>query len=235
MVITEVRPGLHQLLFDFGQSYLWRDGDAVTLIDAGSAGNGADIGKALGELGLRTGDVDHLVLTHYHPDHAGGAAEVSTWDHASVLAHALDAPVIRGTRPMPPPDFTDAPQWERDFYATLPDLPPTPPSRVDRELVDGDVLDFGGGAQVLHIPGHTDGSIAVYLPGPGVVFTGDTVANVDDRTILGVFNRDRAQAFDSFRRLSELDVETVCFGHGNPVVGGGTARLRAAVAAHRAG
>jgi glyoxylase-like metal-dependent hydrolase (beta-lactamase superfamily II) len=235
MVITEVRPGLHLLLFDFGQSYLWRDGDAVTLIDAGAAGSGADIGKALGELGLGTRDVDRVVLTHYHPDHAGGAAEVSTWDHASVLAHAADAAVIRGTQPMPPPDFTDAPQWERDIYATLPDLPPTPPSRVDRELADGDVLDFADGARILHIPGHTDGSIAIHLPEAGVLFTGDTVANVDDRTILGVFNRDRAQALDSFRRLAELDVDTVCFGHGYPVVGGGTARLRGAVAAHSEG
>src|SRR5688572_6205933 len=120
MEIVTLRPGLHMIVYSFGQSYLWQDGDAVTLIDAGSVGSGADIERGLGELGLRTSDVDRVVLTHYHSDHAGGAAEVAEWDHAEVLAHALEAPVLRGSVPAPPINFTDAPQWEIDFYATLP-------------------------------------------------------------------------------------------------------------------
>lgn len=82
-----------------------------------------------------------------------------------------------------------APAWGRELFDTLPPLPDAPPVRVDRDLSDGEVLDFG--ARVVHIPGHTDGSIALHLPEHGVLFTGDTVANVDDRTILGVFNRAR--------------------------------------------
>jgi glyoxylase-like metal-dependent hydrolase (beta-lactamase superfamily II) len=55
-------------------------------------------------------------------------------------------------------------------------LVPAPPCPVDREVRDGEVLAFGGGAHVVHTPGHTDGSIALHLPGPRVLFTGDTVA-----------------------------------------------------------
>ena len=66
-----------------------------------------------------------------------------------------------------------------------------PPVPVDRELRDGDVLDFGGGAHVLAIPGHTEGSVAVHLPEYGVPFTGDTIANVGS-VMLGTFNQDRA-------------------------------------------
>jgi glyoxylase-like metal-dependent hydrolase (beta-lactamase superfamily II) len=105
-------------------------------------------------------------------------------------------------------------------------LPDTaPPVPVASELVDGDVLDFGGGAEVLAVPGHTEGSIAIHLPRHGVLFTGDTIANVGT-VMLGTFNQDRARTVASFRRLSALDVETACFGHGEPITSGAGDRMR---------
>jgi glyoxylase-like metal-dependent hydrolase (beta-lactamase superfamily II) len=103
-----------------------------------------------------------------------------------------------------------------------------PPVQVDQEVQDGEVLDFGGGARVLAVPGHTDGSIAIHLPEHGVLFTGDTVAEAQGNVILGVFNLDRARAIESFRRMAELDVDIACFGHGEPVLGGAGSRLRGA-------
>ena len=91
------------------------------------------------------------------------------------------------------------------------------------------MLDFGGGAEVLSVPGHTDGSIAIYLPRHGVLFTGDTVANVET-VMLGVFNQDRAQTVASFKRLAALDVETACFGHGEPIASEAGAQIRDAAA-----
>ena len=52
--------------------------------------------------------------------------------------------------------------------------------------------------------------------------------------MVGVFNTDHTLAASSFRRMSELDVETACFGHGDPIVAGASAALRA-VAAGTAG
>ena len=99
---------------------------------------------------------------------------------------------------------------------------------MDRELNDGDVLDFGGGAHVLAIPGHTEGSIAVFLPEHGVLFAGDTIANVSE-VMLGVFNQDRARAVASFQRIAALDIDTVCVGHGEAIQGGAGDRLREVV------
>ncbi len=101
--------------------------------------------------------------------------------------------------------------------------------RVDRELADGDALDFGGGARVVHVPGHTDGSIAVHLPCHGVLFTGDTVAGVG-RVMPGVFNTDRARLVRSVRRLASLAPSTVCLGHGDPLTEDAAAVLGAAAA-----
>lgn len=226
MAPTELLPNLHLLTPGGWQVYVWRDEDGVTLIDAGAAGSGADLLEDLAQLGLGPGDVDRLVLTHLHDDHAGGAAEVAGWGRVEVLAHAQDAPIIRDEQAGPPPNLTDT---ERVLHARLAHaLPSAPPCRVDRELVDGVVLDIAGGALVVATPGHTDGSIALLLRRPRVLFTGDTVAEHEGQIILGPFNRDRDRAAHSFRALAELDADVACFGHGRPVVGNASATLAAA-------
>ncbi|MGI8308306.1 MBL fold metallo-hydrolase [Saccharopolyspora hattusasensis] len=88
------------------------------------------------------------------------------------------------------------------------------------------MLDFAGGARVISIPGHTDGSIAVYLSKSRILFTGDTIANVGE-LMLGTFNVDRARTIESFHCLAELDTEVACFGHGEPISSKAGAELRA--------
>ena len=143
----------------------------------------------------------------------------------TVLAHRADAPVIRGERPGPPPAFTPA---ERELHARVAaGLPPAPPARVDVELEEGDRLDVGGGATVLAVPGHTDGSLALHLPGPGVLFTGDLIAEWAGELVPGPFNVDPETAAASTRRLAGLPgVHIACFGHGEPAVGRACDRLR---------
>jgi glyoxylase-like metal-dependent hydrolase (beta-lactamase superfamily II) len=164
------------------------------------------------------------VLTHFHADHVGSAAEVRAWGEVTVYAHEADAAVIRGEVPGPDPVLSE---WERELSSRTSGLvPDAPPVRVDREVADGDALP--GGAVVVGVPGHTPGSIAVYVPRERVLFTGDTIARAPDgRVILGVFNVDRARAETSARKQAELDVTVVCFGHGEPLKDAGTV-LRAA-------
>lgn len=229
MGIVELRPHLYRLTLGRYQAYLWRDDDSVTLIDTGEAGSAPAIADALGQLGLAPADLDRLVLTHFHDDHVGSAAEVSSWGAVQVVAHAMDAPAIRGEVSGPPPNFTD---FERELHAQVAaGLQPAPPVRVDHEVHNGDVLDFGGGALVISTPGHTDGSIALHLPEHGVLITGDIAAEYEGEVILGVFNLDRAQAVVSLRRVAELEADIACFGHGEPVVGGAQARLQQAATA----
>lgn len=217
MESVDVTPNLTMLVVDGWQVYAWRDGDSVTLIDTGAPGSGAAIAEAVP-------GIDRIVLTHGHVDHTGSAAELHNSTGAPVVAGAGDAAAIRDGAPLPPPVFED---WETAIHARvaagLPDA--ADPVPVERELYDGDLLEFGGGAQVLAIPGHTEGSIAIHLPQHGVLLTGDTVANVGT-LMLGTFNQDRARTVASFRRLAALDIDTACFGHGEPIVSGAGARLR---------
>ncbi|MFI5980426.1 MBL fold metallo-hydrolase [Streptomyces sp. NPDC051555] len=225
MDLVDVIPQrLHMLRYPIGQAYLWRDAEALTLIDSGPVGSAAGIEEAIRSLGLSPEDLERIVLTHCHRDHIGSAGELAARWGATVVAHRLDAPVIRGELPVPEPVLLD---WEVPYYErglTLPDAPPTP---VDREVEDGDALGFGDGAYVVHAPGHTDGSIGVHLPHHGVLFTGDAVAAVG-QVMLGVFNVDRGRALESMRRLASLAPSVACFGHGDPVTEDAAATLKAA-------
>ncbi|MER5928676.1 MBL fold metallo-hydrolase [Streptomyces sp. NPDC002054] len=225
MDLVEVLPDrLHMLRFPIGQAYLWQDGEALTLIDSGNVESAAAIEDAIRSLGLRPERLERIVLTHCHRDHIGAAGELAARWNAEVLAHRLEAPVIRGEAPVPEPVLLD---WEIPLYAHGMTVPEAPPTRVDRELEDGEELPFGDGAFVVHAPGHTDGSIAVHLPAHGVLFTGDCVAGVG-QVMLGVFNVDRARAMDTFRRLAALAPSVACFGHGDPLTSETAAMLKAA-------
>ncbi|GHE36125.1 MBL fold metallo-hydrolase [Streptomyces vinaceus] len=229
MDLVEVLPQrLHMLRFPIGQAYVWRDGEggseALTLIDSGHAGAAGEIEGAVRSLGLDPERLERIVLTHCHRDHVGAAEELAGRWGAEVVAHRLDAPVIRGELPVPEPVLLD---WELPLYAHGLTVPQAPPTRVDREVEDDEVLPFGGGAVVVHAPGHTPGSIGVHLPHHGVLFTGDCIAGVG-QVMLGVFNVDRAQAQASLRRLAALSPEVACFGHGDPLTEDAAAGLLAA-------
>lgn len=230
MDVIQIRPRLHFIRLPVGHAYLWRDPDGLTLIDAGLPGSARALAEAIRAAGHHPSDVRRLVLTHFHPDHIGAAAEVATWGDVQVLAHHEDAPFIRAAGTGPPPDLAD---WERPIHQQImagqPASQPLIPPRIDRELTDGDDPGFGDGAVVIAVPGHTPGSIALYLPRHGILFTGDAAARREDGTVIcGIFNVNRPQAAESFRHLATLETTIACFGHGTPLTNNATHELCAA-------
>ena len=229
MDVIELVPGLHFLRFPVGHAYLCEDPDGLTLIDTSVPGSAPQIATAIRRLGHDPADLRRLLLTHFHADHAGSAAEIAAWGGPEVCAGDADARFLRGEAPGPPPDLTD---WERPLFEQvsrqLPAVFPAP-VRIDRELGDGDELSVGGGAITVAVPGHTPGSVAFYLPARRVLLAGDTAARSPAGQVMpGVFNNDRAQAAASFQRLADLDTDIACFGHGEPLTQNAVLELRKA-------
>ncbi|MDD1653347.1 MAG: MBL fold metallo-hydrolase [Methanomicrobiales archaeon] len=160
-----VAPGIS--LDRFVYSYIIY-GRTVTLIDTGVAGCGSRIFDSLHSAGRDPAEIALIILTHSHPDHIGAARAIQQVTHCSIAAHPAERgwieDVTRQNRERPVPGF---------------DTLVGGSVHVDEELVEGSVREPGGtGAgkmQVVHTPGHSPGSISLFMPGEGVLFSGDAI------------------------------------------------------------
>ncbi|GIF12998.1 MBL fold metallo-hydrolase [Actinoplanes teichomyceticus] len=90
--------GWQRVDLGFVSAYLLLRGSEVAVVDTGTAGSGASIAAGLAAAGADWSAVKHLILTHHHPDHAGGLAEVEPRVKATVYAGAQDAATIVSDR-----------------------------------------------------------------------------------------------------------------------------------------
>jgi glyoxylase-like metal-dependent hydrolase (beta-lactamase superfamily II) len=221
MSASEIAPGVHLVRQRRTNVYLIDEGDGVTAIDAGLAGSGPGIIRALAELGRKPEDLVRAVVTHGHPDHAGGAPELAALG-AEVLIHEADAAAIRV-------DLRDAFR-NPSRGAILQAMSPVP--HALGHIADGDILPVLGELHVIHTPGHTAGSVCLWAPRDRMLFVGDALQFRFGRLSHAslVFSADHAQARRSVERLQGLDIGVIVFGHYPPMRVGARGALVALVA-----
>ena len=234
MAVLQVAPGVWRIPLaplDLLNAFLLAGDDgSLTLLDAGVARSPGRITAALAELGRAPGDVTHLLLSHAHPDHAGGAAAVQASSGGRVLAHEREAVYLREGR-MPAPDRSTA---GGRLLARAPGGGFAPVA-VDETFVDGAVLPLAGGLRVVHTPGHTPGHCSFLHTGAGVLLTGDALFNVRGlRWSVKTPCTDVALSRTSAVRLGELDYDVAAFTHGAHVSTGARTAVRAFLAGRAA-
>ncbi|MDO9066024.1 MAG: MBL fold metallo-hydrolase [Chloroflexota bacterium] len=217
----EIVPGVHLLQFTFVNVFLIDTGDPLVMVDAGIPGSGRQILSYLMDLRRLPADLEAIAITHCHFDHVGALAVLSRATGAQVCASQTDAAVISGqARQFRPPLNRPVRFLGRALGAFV-----KPAAvRVDRILRDGDRV---GPLVVVASPGHTLGHLCYYWPEPRTLFAGDSMVTQPRlRGPLEDFTEDMAEAHRSLRRLSELDVETLCVSHGAPILAGAGVQLR---------
>ena len=165
------------------------------------------------------------VATHIHYDHVGGLHEF-----ADRLMHQIEAPRMNPYREFHP---IRAREFPKSFRAYLPPIEPgaddllidalpsegwqpgdysITPTTPTRQLTEGDVIDLGDRAfEVMHLPGHSPGSIGVWEQRSGVLFSGDAIY---DGPLLDILPDSSVPDYvGTMTRLRKLPVTVVHGGH----------------------
>lgn len=179
---------------------------SVYLLDLGElvmidTGTGQGMGMIISNIryfGLDPAKLSTVILTHCHIDHVGGAQELKRQYGVRIIMHELDAAVV---------EKGDAKMTAAHWYGV-----PFAPLKIDRRLSGKEERLVLGGQEVvfLHTPGHTPGSISVYLDkgGKRILFGQD---------IHGPFMAEFGSNLDhwqtSMENLLDLKADVLCEGH----------------------
>ena len=196
-------------------AYLVKTNDGFVLIDTGLPSQWPRLESQLNAAGCRPGDLKLVVLTHGDWDHIGNCVTLRQQYGAKLAMHAADVPMAaEGVTPQ----RTIRPLLFKLMFTLMRlrrSMPQVARFTPDLLLSDGQRLDdFGLAAKVLHLPGHTKGSIAV-LTNDGGLFAGDTVGN-RGKPDCSPFVEDLAQLKHSVQVFQGLNAVMVYPGHGRP-------------------
>ncbi|HBI47711.1 MAG TPA: Zn-dependent hydrolase [Smithella sp.] len=170
----------------------------LVMIDAGAGKSSSQMVRNIEMLGLNPANLSCLILTHCHIDHIGSAPFFKKQYGMKIIIHELDAKAVETGD-----SFKTAANW----YGTT-----FPPTAVDQKLKgDHVILKFGQEElHCLHTPGHTPGSISLYLDRAGkrILFGQD---------IHGPFHKDFDSDIEVWKKsmqiLLALNADILCEGH----------------------
>jgi glyoxylase-like metal-dependent hydrolase (beta-lactamase superfamily II) len=203
-VITKIKDNLWQVggtgLTDLSDAavYLVRFGDRAALVDAGSGRAHPQLTKNIAECLESNTQVEYLLLTHCHFDHAGGAQAVRDEYGCRIVAHELDAIYLESG--------DNRVTGAALFGASL------EPFAVDIRLHDQEsTLTIGSGTvRAIHCPGHSPGSVVytTVIEDQLILFGQDIHGPIHSEWL-----SDEKQYLDSLARILDLHADLLLEGH----------------------
>lgn len=191
--------------------YLINAVDGLIMIDAGAGIAPENIAENVESLGYSPTQISHLLLTHGHADHAGGAAYFKAEYDLAVCAGSLTASLIgQGDEEGISLDVAKA----EDIYPSDYQFQPVEASRI---LRDGERLKIGGcEVQVFGTPGHSADSVCfvVKLADGPALFCGDTLFTDGTLPLLNTHDSDLWAYRSSLEKLAAVGIEGLYPGHG---------------------
>jgi glyoxylase-like metal-dependent hydrolase (beta-lactamase superfamily II) len=194
-------------------SYLFDSPEGLVLVDTGFPGNADAILGELQSLGKAPEDVRHILLTHCDIDHVGSAEELRSRTGATIGAHADEVALLTG----------QAKRVSHGLFGLITGILRmfirVRPIQPDLRFREGDEI---CGLRVLHTPGHTPGSMSLFLAEKGVLFSGDALLTDRDGNVTAprtAMAGDPEKLDESAERLRALPFTTLLPGHGRPATG----------------
>lgn len=200
-------------------SYLIPAGSGYVLIDAGSPGSEEGVLAAFARRGVDVTDINLIILTHVHGDHAAAAAAIARRSGAPVMVHEAEAPLLAAGTLVAPPGVNLLGRLLSALigrYVRRQRLEAHQP-----ELVVGEetpLASFGLAGKALHTPGHSPGSLTVLLEN-GDAFVGDLAMNplpFGAGSVFPVLAENPDSVHVSWRRLLAAGVRRIYPAHGAP-------------------
>lgn len=197
-------------------AYLLRSDEGYILVDTGVPQLLSRLEKALLKAGCTQEKLKLIILTHGDIDHTGNAIALKQKYGAKIAMQEADYPMVREGQPLK----REAKGLIWKIMSKTNEKPgkPNPEFIVDEFLTDGQRLEeYGLPAQILHIPGHTPGSIAI-LTDDGQLIGGDIFGN-QRKPALTPLVENREQILASVEKIKQANPKMVYPGHGKPFFG----------------
>jgi glyoxylase-like metal-dependent hydrolase (beta-lactamase superfamily II) len=170
--------------------------DKKILIDPGLAKDAMVLEEEIIKRGYKPEEITKIIGTHAHTDHINAVAYFVKKYECKFYLHESDVWMVG------------------DLKKTCADLLGEDAKNldVDVELKDGDRIE---GLQVIHTPGHTEGSICLYADKEGLIFSGDLWFGRDVYGRTDLAGGDPKKLEDSIGKIEKLEIKKIFPGHGN--------------------
>ncbi len=206
-------PGQDEMIPD---SHVYIIGDPssqdFSLVDVGLTGKGRNKIRSIDDFGVKLEDIKRVIMTHTHFDHIGCFAEIKEqipW--VELWVHESEAEELE--------QGDERTVYGMDMFQSMCQMqyniePGAFRFKVDRRLQDRETLEIGGMTwEVFSIPGHSQGSIALYNESNKILIPGDTVYADYSIGRFDLHGADGVALKDSLMRLAELEVDILLPGH----------------------
>ena len=197
-----------------GRVYLVEDPDGFTLIDTGHALSIRPIRRAIEQAGRSMTEINRIVITHAHPDHASNLPQLKAETGAELYASAGEKDIIEGNKAME--------SINQDRFPFLYRLsPPMYLSKctLEHPVKDGDWLPVLNGLHAISTPGHTSGHMSYWHAERGILFAGDAIIRLPrTQRPLAIFTQNETETTRSIQKIDALKPKALLPGHGQPIL-----------------
>ena len=223
--MSEIADGVYRIPARAANTYLVEAPRGLVLVDTGLPGSDRKILEALTRLGKRPADVKLVLLTHRHLDHIGSAAAVKKMTTATIASHPFEKPYVAGTLVISTPAawslygrivrrVLNFSSWTMKLFRLI----KYRPVHVDEAADEESLLEMVGlNGSIIWTPGHTKGSISLFLNESRVAIIGDLLRSRRGKLSEPMFMESFPQTEASVKHVLDLEPSTLCVGHGKPL------------------